>query len=394
MTPAGAVSATRWGVVLALWAAGLGAAAQYAKISVVLDPLGAAYGTSGAGLGLMVSAVGVLGIMLGVVGGRVVASLGTRRAMLAGLLLGAAMSGIQATLPPLWLFFASRVVEGVAHLALVIAAPTLIARLSAPRHQGATLTLWGTFFGVAFAILFAVGLPLVEARGVGALFAAHAAYMALFALALWRLLPRDPAGGGLPGLGQVLRDHGRIYASPRLGAAAAGWLFYTFCFVTTLTFFGPFIAEPVRATVLSVMPLLSIAVSMTLGVWLLSRIAATTVVTGAFALGAAIAVALVWAPGNVVLCLAFISLLGIVQGASFAIVPQLNAADTDRALANGGMAQTGNVGNSVGTPVVAALLPVAGHTGMVLALAAALGMGALVHLALARARRGTAAPVA
>ena len=67
--------------------------------------------------------------------------------------------------------------------------------------------------------------------------------------------------------------------------------------------------------------------------------------------------------------------LGLVQGASFAAVPQLVASPADRATANGAMAQMGNAGNLVGTP---ALLG-AGGTGAMFAAVAfayALGLGA------------------
>jgi predicted MFS family arabinose efflux permease len=98
----------------------------------------------------------------------------------------------------LWLFLATRLVEGVSHLAIVVAAPTLIARLSADRDRGVTLTLWGTFFGVAFALLAWAGIPLVDRAGVPALFATHAAIMAVAALGLMAALPReavDPEAG-------------------------------------------------------------------------------------------------------------------------------------------------------------------------------------------------------
>jgi hypothetical protein len=46
---------------------------------------------------------------------------------------------------------------------------------------------------------------------------------------------------------------------------------------------------------------------------------------------------------------------GVVAGGGFAAVPALNAADADRALANGALAQLGNIGTFAGTPVLAAL---------------------------------------
>ena len=141
---------TSFALVFALWGAGLGAAAQYGKVSVIFDMLPGIYPQAGAALGFAVSLVGFVGILLGVVAGLVVARLRYRRALLTALWAGAAISLFQALLPALPLFMLSRVAEGASHLAIVVAAPTLIAQISADKDRGLTLTLWGTFFGVAF----------------------------------------------------------------------------------------------------------------------------------------------------------------------------------------------------------------------------------------------------
>ena len=383
----GAPDRTRVWLVLALWAAGLGAAAQYGKVAVVYDLLPGLYPGAGAALGWAVSLVGVVGILLGVVAGVVAARVGLRRAMLAGLLGGAALSALQALAPPFWAFLALRVVEGVFHLALVVAAPSLIAEVSAPRHRPMTLTLWGTFFGVAFAGLAALGVPLAERHGVPALFLAHAAWMAAFAALLAVLLPRDPPGAGaLPAPGVLLRRSAAIYASPRIGAPALGWIFYTFSFVALLTLIPPWIPEPARLATVTAMPLVSIASSLTLGVALMRATSAVATTILGFALSAAGAAAFLLAPGAPALCLAVAAALGLVQGASFAAVPELNAAAADRALANGGLAQTGNLGNTLGVPVLAAFIAAFGHAGLAVPLALALAAGAAAHLALARRR--------
>jgi hypothetical protein len=59
-----------------------------------------------------------------------------------------------------------------------------------------------------------------------------------------------------------------------------------------------------------------------------------------------------WAP---LVAVVGMGVSGIVAGGGFAAVPWLNEAEGDRALANGALAQLGNVGTFSGTPVVAAL---------------------------------------
>ncbi|MBL4766564.1 MAG: MFS transporter, partial [Rhodobacteraceae bacterium] len=80
---------TRFGVILGLWAAGLGAAAQFGKISVSFSMLEDVYGTTGAALGFVVSLVGLVGIIFGVTASLIVAQIGYRRALIVALVLGA-----------------------------------------------------------------------------------------------------------------------------------------------------------------------------------------------------------------------------------------------------------------------------------------------------------------
>ena len=58
--------------------------------------------------------------------------------------------------------------------------------------------------------------------------------------------------------------------------------------------------------------------------------------------------------------------LGLVQGASFAAIPQLNPMPEDRARAAGAIAQLGNLGTTTGTPLLAWLVSQAGASGLAL----------------------------
>ena len=52
--------------------------------------------------------------------------------------------------------------------------------------------------------------------------------------------------------------------------------------------------------------------------------------------------------------------MGLVPGACFALIPHLNRTVADQALSTGGIAQMGNVGTTLGTPIFAAALGVGG----------------------------------
>ena len=380
---------TSWPLILLLWGAGLGGAAQYGKVAVVFDLLPSAYPHAGPALGWVVSLVGFVGILFGVAAGLLVARIRYRRALLNALWVGAAVSLFQAAMPPLPWMLLSRIIEGASHLAIVVAAPTLIAQLCAPSDRGLALTLWGTFFGVAFAVLAFAGRPLALWLGLPALFAAHALYMVVFAMVLTSRLRALPNEGSQPQLSlhQILRDHLTIYRSAHIAAPAAGWLFYTFSFVSILTLLPPFLDPEMRTTVITAMPLTSIAVSMTLGVFLLRIMPAVRIIELGFAASVLCMVWLWVTPAAPWACITLAGALGLVQGASFAAVPQLNTAAATQAQANGAMAQMGNIGNTLGTPVMAFAIVTMGYNALPILAGLILGLGLLAHLLLGHLRR-------
>jgi len=378
--------------ILALWLAGLGSAAQFGKLSFAFDLMAARYpGHGAAGIGLIVSIVGIVGLVFGTTAGLLVARTGPRRAIFAALALGAVVSALQTLPLPYAALILTRVLEGISHLAIVVVGPTMIASLAPPRHQGLAMTLWSSFFGVTYALLAIIAPPLLAGGSVTALFLTHAAWMAVLGAVLALLLPADPAAPPLPSIGGLIRQHGTIYASPYMAAPAMGFVFYTALYVALLTLLPPLLPEGQRALAAAGMPLLSIAVSLTLGVWGLRHITAVHMVQAGYAAGL-VATLLLWAgwgQGTVVLFAAFAlaGAMGIVQGASFASIPQLNATPEDRARASGAVAQLGNVGTTSGTPILALMIAAMGPPGVVAFALPLCVAGIAIHSLQARRRQ-------
>ena len=377
--------------VLALWAAGLGAAAQFGKISVLYQTLQTTYAAhAGIGIGLMVSIVGIVGLIFGTTAGLLVARIGPRRAILSALALGAVVSAVQSSFPSYPLMMLTRVLEGVSHLTIVVVGPTAIAGVTSPRHQGLAMTLWSSFFGVTYAGLAYFAPGLIAAHGAGALFQLHGAWMLLCFMALFALLPPDPAHRPISGQGNLLAQHVAIYASPYLAAPAMGFVFYTVTYVAVLTLlpaavtpgWGPFVGV--------LMPLVSITVSLTLGVWLLSRLPAFRLVQAGFAVAmlASFGLWLTWGQGaaEAACALLMAAALGVVQGASFASLAQINPRAEDRARGAGAIAQLGNLGTTTGTPLLAWLLAQTGVNGLAVFLIGFSALGIAVHSLQARRR--------
>lgn len=372
--------------VLAIWLVSLGAAAQFGKFAVLFDLLAGAYpGRSGPMIGLMVSAVGFVGLVFGTTAGLIVSRLGYRRVVVTALAVGGILSWVESLLPPLSVMLVLRALEGASHLAIVVSAPVLTAQLASPRWQPAAMTLYASFFAVSFAILGHFGPSLAAAQGVAAVFRAHGVYMLMGAALMWALLPKDgpPLGIALSGR-DLARQHGAIYASPFEAAPAMGFVCYTFTYVAFLTLMPQtFLGRPEQAVLATWMPLVSVAVSMVLGVWAMRYLTAVRVVQIGFA-GAVISSAALWLvwqePGPTVLAaFAVAACLGLVQSASFASIPQLNPEPAARARASGAIAQLGNLGTTSGTPILVWLIAQVGVNGLAGYLAAFSALGILFH---------------
>lgn len=336
---------TPWLLIAALYLTGLIAGMQFSKISLTLTGLAEVY--PGWPVALAVSGVAVIGIVFGVMAGGITASVGPRRAILWALAASAIVGAAEAFLPPFQVFMALRVIEGAGHLVLVVAVPTLMARLAAPMDRAMVMGLWATFFGVGFA-----AAALLIGDNLSAAYGAHALFAAVMFGVLSVMLPKGVVVVRRPL--PRLRDHLTIYATPRLFAPGLGHGIYAMLFLALITFL------PVALDALwlaAVLPLAGIAGSFMAGI-LARWIAPGTLVWTMFLVMAAMfSVTMVAGPAAPYVLILTMGLSGIVAGAGFAAVPWLNSADDDRALSNGALAQLGNIGTFTGTPVLAALGP-------------------------------------
>lgn len=374
-------------IIILVWCAGLGAAAQFGKVSVLFTELAARYaGYSTVSLGLIVSIVGMVGLVLGTTAGLFVSRLGPRRVIVAALLVGAGVSAVQAFGLPYPALIASRVAEGVSHLAIVVVGPSLMAAMATDANRGLVMTFWASFFGVAYALLALFG-PW-EMTG---LFLGHAIWMLGLAVALALLLDRDPAPVATTATDSFVMQHVAIYRSPYIAAPASGFFCYTFLYVAFLTLLPPEVPPAATVIVAFGMPLISIVVSLTLGVFLLRWMRAYRLVQAGYvaALPGIVVLALGWGDAAVMTvgALWLSSALGIVQGASFATIPELNTSVGDRVKAAGAIAQLGNLGTTTGTPVLAYVLTRQGPWGLALVAVCACLLGIALHAVQARRRQ-------
>ncbi|GAA6207232.1 MFS transporter [Cognatishimia sp. WU-CL00825] len=339
-------------------------------------------------LGFVVSIIGLTGVVFGLTAAQLVNAFGYRRLLVLSLTAGAIISVFQASLPSFELLLISRVLEGFTHLAIVIAAPTLISVLSAQESRSFFMALWSTFFGITYALMALIAPPLIANFGVESVYIFHALYMGLVGiLVMICLTPGQVGRARFPSFRQVLARHRAVYTSAHEFAPGLGWLFYTLTFVSVLTILPASLPKATALVLIPLLPIAGIISSLTLGAVLLRYLAATTLAQIGFLLAAMSCLAILAGVSGTWGFLCLFSAMGLIQSASFAAIPQLNSTEQSQALANGAMAQMGTLGNTLGTPLFLGLIAFAGMGALPVALTTIFLCGAFSHYALAQQRR-------
>jgi len=367
-----------WSKILLLYACGVGAGLQFAKASVVFDALSEHYQAGPALAGWFVSAVGLVGVVFGATAGLVVARLGSRKTLIGALAAGALIAFAEGFLPPIPAFLALRGVEGAAHLAIVVAAPSALLAATTPSNRGVALGLWGTFMSVAFLVGGSAAPALVARFGLGAPFFAHAGLLVALALGAYVAAPADrPAAPA--NLRGVLAQHIEVYANARTATPALCFLCYTgmYLAVQTLT---PELAPPgERAALIVGMAIVSVVASLVAGTLAQRGFSPFALTIGAFAATLAASLVVEAAVGHdaaiAPAALARMAFLSFLPGAILPMIPRLNTHAQEQARAFGALAQTGNVGSALGPPLFATSAAALGPIGLLLPVAALCVLG-------------------
>jgi MFS transporter, DHA1 family, inner membrane transport protein len=264
---------TNWSIVLLVTGAGVVSAFQFGKPSIALPALQASLGIGIAPVSWLLSAFALVGALLGLWIGLRVDAWGARRMLLTGLMTQAAASalgGLASSLP--WLL-ASRVVEGVGFLAVVVAGPALVHRAVPPPRRDRAFALWGTFMPVGMGALMIVA-PRLEPIGWQGLWLANAVLLATYAV-LFAIFaresemlacgplqadprrPRPPAHvpAQMPGLRRVL-------SRPAPWLVALLFVTFSAMFFSVFTFLPTILSGRLAITQEAIGPLSAIAVVM------------------------------------------------------------------------------------------------------------------------------------
>jgi len=349
------VDRTPWGKVVLVCAAGVPAAVALGKVGVVGPLLRPDLGLSLPQLGLAVSAITVVAALLGTPAGLWTGGYGARRTLLAGLAVITAAAAAGAVAWGLGALVAARVVEGVGFLAVVVAAPDLLVRLTRGADRAAALALWGTVIPVGLAVGGAGGalVPAVGWRGWLGLTGVLPA-LAAVAVAVAVVIPTDPPRPDGARAPLRLAGLGRI---PPLAGGFCGLCLIGIAMVSLLPSFlvgerGTGLGTAGAAT--AVVAFASVPGSLAAS-WLLRRgtglrtlslaaLAMPLAALPAFRAGGALALVVAGAA-------AVMLANGVVVAAAFAAVPEVVRDPGQIALAIGLMTQLGSTGTLLGAPL-------------------------------------------
>lgn len=197
----------------ALWVIGAGvvAALHVGKLPVVLPIWRQEMSLSLVEGGFLLAVLQGAGLTLGALAGVLADRLGLRRTQLIGLVLlalGCGLGTLGHVVPAL---LAARVLEGVGLLLTVLPAPGLIRRVvHDPAALSRALGLWGAYMPIGTALALSLAPMAYAAMGWRATWWGLSALSLLWAVVVWRAVPRDTARGqaqaGGVGLWPRLKD--------------------------------------------------------------------------------------------------------------------------------------------------------------------------------------------
>lgn len=356
---------TRWGIIAIVVAAGVVAAVQVGKVPPVLSVMRQELGLSQVAAGWVASLYNGCGAVLGIMAGRAADRLGSRLvlAVCVGLLgLGSLMGGITSTAG---LLFASRFIEGIGFVGLIVAAPALVVAVSRPADRRLALGIWGIYMPLGMALAMALTPVLLDHMNWRGVWLLNVALLFLYLSMLlgsmrWNHWPDD-----------TQRNGKRIDLSLRSVLSSRGIWFLTVCFtIYAFLFFALMTWLPTILTEILGWSAAAAAYTSALVVfvnvfgnlaaaWLMRHgVKESILIAIAFGVMAISAAGIfggyVSDIGRVALAFAFSLTGGLLPAAVLAGVPALTKSPAQLSTANGVIVQGVNCGSLAGPPVMAA----------------------------------------
>lgn len=322
--------------------------------------------------GWMVSLITCASAVLGLAAGYWVVRRGPRFALFAGLAVLFVGLVVATASPSMTVMLFARVAEGLGYLAIVVAAPTLIAREASAKDSARSLALWGTFFPLGISTAAITGGLLSELFGWRVWFGVNAAVLLPVAMLALVSVPADP---GTPQQRSSGADGRQLLSLLPVSAwlIGLGLLSVTLITLALLSMLPVFLMERhehsqrTAGGITGSVAMTSILGSLLYG-WVANRISENRIVLGAAALLLASAFPAFHPVAAVPVTVAFAALAifatGVLVASVFAAVPRLVPSPERIGPANGLIAQIGSVGALTGPPIIGFFIATSGWTAL------------------------------
>jgi MFS family permease len=233
--------ATRWPAVLAAVFAGVVGACAFGKMSPALPLLKSEFGLSLIQAGWLVSAFNALAATGAIVFGVFADRVGALRFCISGLVAIAAGSALGALASGAGTLIATRLLEGLGFLAVIVSAPGLIAAATPRPRLGIAFGLWSAYMPLGVSLVVAASPPLLERfgwRGAWVLVA-----LAAGACALLLLAERRHYSGVTGGARRSLASLGASLAQPVPWLLGLAFAVYAIQHVTLMVWLPTYLLE-------------------------------------------------------------------------------------------------------------------------------------------------------
>ncbi|MDK9720348.1 MAG: MFS transporter [Rhodospirillales bacterium] len=362
MMPSSQPAPTNWAALISVLLAGIGMSMHVGKVPPAVSLVSSELEMSLIASGWLLSLFALLGAGTGSGVGRLVDRLGQKRTLIFGLSCTVLGSAAGSFAPASSLLLASRALEGIGFVAVVVAAPALIFRECQPKDHRLAFGLWSTWMPAGAASMMALSPLLLAAGGWRANWQVSAGLTLLALLAALFLVSPDPELHSNRPRGR-LRD---LLAMPAPWILAASFCFYSMAFQTVFGFLPSYLAveqhlEPALAARLTALAILANVAGNLSAAWFIRHrlarwqvILIASLVMGLSAFG--IFSADLSLPLRYGLCLAFSAVGGVIPAIIFIAVP-LFAPTPAHVGAMGGMIVQGlSIGQLAGPPILAFLV--------------------------------------
>jgi MFS transporter, DHA1 family, inner membrane transport protein len=362
----------RWAIIAATLFAGIIAAGQVGKLPPALPPIRAELGLDLVTASWLASLFSATGMVTGVFLGAVADRFNHWRLAIGGLAL-IAVSGlcgaISVTAAQLII---TRFFEGVGFLAVVIAAPSIIANATSGRTRSVALGLWPGYMPAGISLMILLAPFAIHVGGWRGMWISVAILAALGTALMWIV-------GHANGRERTFSPSTTpLLQNIRVGTSQLGPWLVAGCFAlyggqlyAVVTWMPTFMIEErgigaATAATLTALIVVANGACNVLGSWLLHRGAAPWMMialSGAIMAVSALGTFSGWLsdPARYLCSVALCGAGGVVASATFAVAPSLAASPSQLGVVNGILVQASNIAQFVGPAALATTVAKLGH---------------------------------